>query len=65
MERRVGWSISLTGNVYYWWSYGNLGKESMNQIPPLKNCYILAGSKGREKMYDQNNTFLPLPSTKW
>ena len=35
MERRIGWSVSLTSNAYYWWSYGDPGKESMNQIPPL------------------------------
>ena len=46
MERRVGWSISLTSNTYYWQSYDNPGKDSMTQIPPLKKkCYILAGLK--------------------
>jgi hypothetical protein len=33
MERRVGWSVSLTSNAYYWGTYGNPGKESMNRIP--------------------------------
>ncbi len=37
MERRIRWSVSLTSNAYYWRSYGDLGKESMNRIPPKIN----------------------------
>ena len=33
------------------WSYDNQGKESLNRIPPLKKCCILAGSKGRVMPY--------------
>ena len=49
MERGVGWSVSLTRNAYYWWSYDEQGEESMNRIPPLKNMLHFSGLKVRGK----------------
>jgi hypothetical protein len=40
MEMRVRWSVSLTSNAYYWWSYDDLGEESMNRIPPQKKIIL-------------------------
>ena len=45
MERRVRWRVSLTSNSYYWRSYGNPGKESINQIPPLTKMLHFSGLK--------------------
>ena len=49
MERRVGWSVSSTSNAYYWQSYDNRGKESMNRVPPLKRMLHFSGLKRQGK----------------
>ena len=53
MKRWVRWSVCLTSNAYYWRSYEDPGKKSMNRIPPLKKMLHFIGLNRWGKTYSR------------